>query len=169
MHDWVPLLFTWNYHNIVNLLYSNIKYKVLKKSVPDPRRVLWIHSGLCCGIAVWAGTGIFWSASSPLAFWCVMSSIASDHWPALLLTIGSPFYSGLIWQTWGLCQSHEDCANLSSRAGGQYWKGKGSCTFSLSPLSESINSSQVWKYQIYFLPTFSLAVRSMSKACHLLY
>ena len=25
MYDWVPLLSTWNYHNIVNQLFSNIK------------------------------------------------------------------------------------------------------------------------------------------------
>ena len=25
MYDWVPLLFTWNYHNIVNRLYPNIR------------------------------------------------------------------------------------------------------------------------------------------------
>ena len=30
MYTWVPLLSTWNYHNIVNWLYSNIKQKVLK-------------------------------------------------------------------------------------------------------------------------------------------
>ena len=28
MAGWIPLLFTWNYHNIVNQLYSNIKEKV---------------------------------------------------------------------------------------------------------------------------------------------
>ena len=27
MYGWVPLLFTWNYYNIVNQLYSNIRYK----------------------------------------------------------------------------------------------------------------------------------------------
>ena len=27
MHGWVPLLSTWNYHNIVNQLYSNTKHK----------------------------------------------------------------------------------------------------------------------------------------------
>ena len=31
VYDWVPLLSTWSYHNIVNQLYSNMKYKVLKK------------------------------------------------------------------------------------------------------------------------------------------
>lgn len=86
-----------------------------------------------------------------------MSSIASEHWPALLLATESPFYSSLVWQTLALCQSS---GLLSSGAGGQYWKGKGSCTFCLSPLSERITSSQVWKYHIYFPPTFSLAVRS---------
>ena len=25
MYGWVPLLFTWNLHNIVNQLYSNVK------------------------------------------------------------------------------------------------------------------------------------------------
>ena len=25
MYGWAPLLSTWNYHNIVNQLYSNIK------------------------------------------------------------------------------------------------------------------------------------------------
>ena len=31
VYDQVLLLFTWNYHNIVNQLYSNTKYKVFKK------------------------------------------------------------------------------------------------------------------------------------------
>ena len=29
-YDWVPSLFTWNYHNIVNQLYANTKEKFLK-------------------------------------------------------------------------------------------------------------------------------------------
>ena len=32
-HGWVPLLSTGNYHNIVNRLYSNIKWKVCFKSL----------------------------------------------------------------------------------------------------------------------------------------
>ena len=28
MHGWVPSIFTWNYHNIVNLLHPNTKQKV---------------------------------------------------------------------------------------------------------------------------------------------
>ena len=32
MYGWVPLLSTWNYHNIVNQLYPNIKLKVKKKT-----------------------------------------------------------------------------------------------------------------------------------------
>ena len=28
MYSWAPLLFTWNYHNIANWLYYNIKFKV---------------------------------------------------------------------------------------------------------------------------------------------
>ena len=31
MHNWITLLYTWNYHNIVGQLYSNIKEKVKKK------------------------------------------------------------------------------------------------------------------------------------------
>ena len=31
MYGWVPSLFTWNYHNIVNRLYPNTKQKVKKK------------------------------------------------------------------------------------------------------------------------------------------
>ena len=31
MYGWVPSLFSWNYHNIVNWLYSNTKLKVVKK------------------------------------------------------------------------------------------------------------------------------------------
>ena len=31
IYGWVHLLSTWNYHNIVNQLHSNIKWKVLKK------------------------------------------------------------------------------------------------------------------------------------------
>ena len=36
MYGWILLLSTWNYHSIVNWLYSNIKLKALKKSwYPD--------------------------------------------------------------------------------------------------------------------------------------
>ena len=31
MYDWVPALFTWNYHNIVNWLYYNTKQNIKKK------------------------------------------------------------------------------------------------------------------------------------------
>ena len=31
MYDWVPALFTWNYHNIVNSLYYNTKQNIKKK------------------------------------------------------------------------------------------------------------------------------------------
>ena len=34
MYGWVPLLFTWNCHSIVNQLYSNIIWKV-KKKIPS--------------------------------------------------------------------------------------------------------------------------------------
>ena len=33
MYGWVPLLFSWKDHNIVNWLYCNIKLKALKKKV----------------------------------------------------------------------------------------------------------------------------------------
>ena len=38
MYGWVSLLFTWNYHNIVNRLYRNTKWKVWKKK--------WVELGL---------------------------------------------------------------------------------------------------------------------------
>ena len=31
LYDWVPFLFTWSYHNIVNWLYPNTKLKVQNK------------------------------------------------------------------------------------------------------------------------------------------
>ena len=31
IHGWVPLLFTWNYHNVVNWLYANTKLTVKKR------------------------------------------------------------------------------------------------------------------------------------------
>ena len=31
VYDWVPVLFTWNWHNIVNQLYPQTKEKVFKK------------------------------------------------------------------------------------------------------------------------------------------
>ena len=31
MYDWVPSLFTWNYHNIVNQVHLNKKKKKVKK------------------------------------------------------------------------------------------------------------------------------------------
>ena len=33
MYGWGPLLCTWNYHNIVNWVYSNIKFKSKKKNI----------------------------------------------------------------------------------------------------------------------------------------
>ena len=35
LHGWAPLLSTWNYHNIVNWLYSNTKWKVKKRMKPQ--------------------------------------------------------------------------------------------------------------------------------------
>ena len=35
MYNWITLLYTWNYHNTVNQLYSNIKLKVFKKSTKN--------------------------------------------------------------------------------------------------------------------------------------
>ena len=32
IYNWIPLLYTWNQHNIVNQLYSKIKYKKKKKN-----------------------------------------------------------------------------------------------------------------------------------------
>ena len=31
VYDWVPLLFTWNYYNVVSLLYHSTKYFGVKK------------------------------------------------------------------------------------------------------------------------------------------
>ena len=33
MYVWVPLLFTWNYHNIVNRLYIHKKKKIQQKKI----------------------------------------------------------------------------------------------------------------------------------------
>ena len=38
MWGWVPLLYTWNFHNIVNQLYSITKQKVWKK-----KKIDWLH------------------------------------------------------------------------------------------------------------------------------
>ena len=32
MYNWITLLYTWNYHNIVNQLYSNKKFKKFNKN-----------------------------------------------------------------------------------------------------------------------------------------
>ena len=32
MYNWITLLYTWNYHNTVNQLYSNIKLKIKKQN-----------------------------------------------------------------------------------------------------------------------------------------
>ena len=32
MHNWITLLYTWNYHNTVNQLYSNKKFKNFNKN-----------------------------------------------------------------------------------------------------------------------------------------
>ena len=46
MWGWVALLSTWNYHNIVNWLYSNIKLKVknkwIKKFPPKKPKLIFI-------------------------------------------------------------------------------------------------------------------------------
>ena len=41
---WVPLLFTWNDHNIVNQLYTNTKFKKNNKgfSLSPPGSGVWI-------------------------------------------------------------------------------------------------------------------------------
>ena len=52
MYGWVPLLSTWNYHNIVNQKYSNTKLKVKKKTkkmkwkreIPSSFSTMWRHS-----------------------------------------------------------------------------------------------------------------------------
>ena len=36
MYGWVPSLFTWNYHNIVNQVYSNMKQKIKEKILTSP-------------------------------------------------------------------------------------------------------------------------------------
>ena len=33
MYDWVPSLFTWNYHKVGNQLYPKTKYKIEKKCI----------------------------------------------------------------------------------------------------------------------------------------
>ena len=38
-YGWVPLLFSWNYHNAVNRLYPKIKWKVKKKRVSPPSTI----------------------------------------------------------------------------------------------------------------------------------
>ena len=38
MYGWVPLLSIWNYYNIVNQLYSNIKWKVKNKQTKTSRQ-----------------------------------------------------------------------------------------------------------------------------------
>ena len=43
MYEWVLLRSTWNYHNIVNQLYSNTKQKVWKKKPQVP--------STCCSVA----------------------------------------------------------------------------------------------------------------------
>ena len=47
MYGWVPLLFTWNYHNIVNQLYPNTKQKVQKKKYVKCVEHSLAHSSIC--------------------------------------------------------------------------------------------------------------------------
>ena len=41
--DWVPSLFTWNYHNIVNSLYPNTKWKAQKEINLQGQFPIWLQ------------------------------------------------------------------------------------------------------------------------------
>ena len=49
MYDWVPLLFIWNYHSVVNRLNSNTEKKSLKFGEKNRKMILhkcWVSSGI---------------------------------------------------------------------------------------------------------------------------
>ena len=58
MYSWIPLLSTWNYHNIVNQLYSNTKLKGKKKRHFQQSRKQGLSGQHC------------WSNSCSLSRWC---------------------------------------------------------------------------------------------------
>ena len=55
MYGWVPLLFTWNYHSIVNWLYLNTKLKVQIKKDCDPEtlKMASIPVSISCCLSLW--------------------------------------------------------------------------------------------------------------------
>ena len=63
MHGWAAVLSTWNFHNMVNQLYSNIKQKVKKKLKKTTLRVRL----LTCGwISSSGGSNDHWHLRTPL-------------------------------------------------------------------------------------------------------
>ena len=71
MYGWVPSLFTWNYHSIVNRLHPKTKQKVQKKKVLIP--------GCCFSVILLpTGSGI-WTRDLhfyPQEIWCMTPPIS---------------------------------------------------------------------------------------------
>ena len=84
MYSWITLLYTWNYHNIVNQLYFNIKEKIKKK---DARRNV-----VQCRR----------NNKHLLKLWDLNKALCS-HAPDLTLTPGLVFLATFVFD---LCPSH---------------------------------------------------------------
>ena len=59
MYHWITLLYTWNQHNLVNQLYSNIKEKLNKNKNTQNRTVArqsWLRNKAQRQYWTWQGT-----------------------------------------------------------------------------------------------------------------
>ena len=65
MNDWVPMLFTWNYHNIFNQLFSSVQ--LIHSVVPDS---LWLHGLQHTRFPCPSPTTGAYSNSHPSRWWC---------------------------------------------------------------------------------------------------
>ena len=77
MYGWVPLLSTWNYYNIVNQLYSNIKFKSESVSRSVVSNSLWPH-GLQHARPLCPPSPRVWPSSCSLHWWCRPAILSSD-------------------------------------------------------------------------------------------
>ena len=107
MCGWVPSLFTWNYHHIVNQLYLNRKLKVFytnqNRPIPLSQRIhsclqYWVTSSLKMTAREWCGPSVSFLAC------CLAHSLtwtSTQSLKILLLRLKS-FYRWKFWnqRTW---------------------------------------------------------------------
>ena len=81
MYGWVALLCTWSYHNIVNQLYANIKWKVKKKPNPQHRLEGKLSSSTSFMTIRWINTISLPRGLSQGCDACAYSTASDSLWP----------------------------------------------------------------------------------------